>query len=415
MRAALSRSAAVAQTAQTNASIAFPAANGTFTLPAGKSITLTYQVTINSPAPAGSVSNQGSVVGSNFSTVLTDDPSTAAPNDATVTRIDQPSTTTLSSTPNPSLQGQSVHVAATVSGAAGTPSGSVQFKDNGANLGGSVTLVNGVASADVTTLSLGVHTITAVYSGDSVYDPSTGTLSPDQTVNGQAPTITTQPADQTVNAGDTATFSAAASGNPTPTVQWQVSTDNGANFTDIAGATSTTYSFTAQASQNGAKYRAVFTNASSSATSNAVTLTVQAAQTKPSIMTQPANQTVNAGGTASFSAAASGNPTPTVQWQVSTDNGANFTDIAGATSTTYSFTAQASQNGHQYRAVFTNAASTATSNAATLTVTSSGGGGGGGGTNTPELGSGELLATGLLPLGLALLYRRRRARRATRQ
>lgn len=31
---------------------------------------------------------------------------------------------------------------------------------------------------------------------------------------------------------------------------------------------------------------------------------------------------------------------------------------------------------------------------------------------TPELGSGELLATGLVPLALALLYRRRRARRA---
>ncbi len=34
---------------------------------------------------------------------------------------------------------------------------------------------------------------------------------------------------------------------------------------------------------------------------------------------------------------------------------------------------------------------------------------------TPELGSGELLATGILPLGGVLLYRRRRARRATQQ
>ncbi len=40
------------------------------------------------------------------------------------------------------------------------------------------------------------------------------------------------------------------------------------------------------------------------------------------------------------------------------------------------------------------------------------GSGGGGGAATPELGSGELLGAGLLPLGLALLYRRRRARRA---
>ena len=49
----------------------------------------------------------------------------------------------------------------------------------------------------------------------------------------QAPTVTTQPASQTVTAGQTATFTAAASGNPTPTVQWQVSTDSGSTFSDI--------------------------------------------------------------------------------------------------------------------------------------------------------------------------------------
>ncbi len=37
----------------------------------------------------------------------------------------------------------------------------------------------------------------------------------------------------------------------------------------------------------------------------------------------------------------------------------------------------------------------------------------GGGGATPELGSGELLATGLLPIGAILLYRRRRNRRAS--
>ena len=47
----------------------------------------------------------------------------------------------------------------------------------------------------------------------------------------QAPVVTTQPASQTVTAGQTVTFTAAASGNPTPTVQWQVSTNGGATFT----------------------------------------------------------------------------------------------------------------------------------------------------------------------------------------
>jgi hypothetical protein len=90
--------------------------------------------------------------------------------------------------------------------------------------------------------------------------------------------------------------------------------------------------------------------------------------TPPAITTQPANQTVTAGQTATFIAAATGSPAPTVQWQVSTDGGATFSIILGATSTTLSFTTALSQNGNQYRAVFTNSAGTATTTAATLTV-----------------------------------------------
>ncbi len=239
-RAALSHSAALAQTAQTaqtSASVAFPAANGTFTLPAGKSITLTYQVTVNNPATAGSVSNQGNVAGGNFSTVLTDDPSTAAPNDATVTRIDQPSTTTLSSAPNPSLQGQAVLVTATVSGAAGTPSGSVQFKDNGVNLGGPAPLVNGVASINATTLSTGVHTITAAYMGDSVYDPSTGTLAPNQTVN--APATITNADHASFTIGAAGSFTVQATGFPTPSLSETGPLPSGVTFVDNGDGTAT--------------------------------------------------------------------------------------------------------------------------------------------------------------------------------
>ncbi|MEO5914482.1 MAG: Ig-like domain-containing protein [Luteolibacter sp.] len=88
----------------------------------------------------------------------------------------------------------------------------------------------------------------------------------------------------------------------------------------------------------------------------------------PSVTTQPTNQVVNLGNVATFTAAASGAPTPTVQWQISTNGGGAFSDIVGATSTTLSFTPIAGDNGKQYRAVFTNSVSTATSNAATLTV-----------------------------------------------
>jgi uncharacterized repeat protein (TIGR02543 family) len=90
-----------------------------------------------------------------------------------------------------------------------------------------------------------------------------------------APQITLQPASETVSAGSTASFSAAASGSPTPTVHWTDST-KGRTWTTIPGATSTTYSFTASSSQSGYKYEAVFANLAGASTTTAATLTVKA-------------------------------------------------------------------------------------------------------------------------------------------
>jgi hypothetical protein len=184
---------------------------------------------------------------------------------------------------------------------------------------------------------------------------------------GTAPAITQSPSNQTVVAGNTATFTAAATGDPTPTVQWQVSTNGGSSWSDISGATNTTYSFTAASGDNGNQYRAVFTNSAGSATSGAATLTVNYA---PSVTQNPSSSTVNSGATASFTAAATGNPTPTVQWQVSTNGGTSWNDISGATNTTYSFTAASGDNGNQYRAVFTNSVASTNSTSATLNVSS---------------------------------------------
>src|SRR5207253_10006995 len=113
------------------------------------------------------------------------------------------------------------------------------------------------------------------------------------TLAGQTPpSVTAQPMDQTVCAGLSASFTAAATGTPTPTVQWQVSTDGGTTWSNITDATSTTLSFaSADPSQNG-QYKAVFTNAAGIATSNAATLTVN---TPPAVTTNPTDQTVIAG------------------------------------------------------------------------------------------------------------------------
>ena len=91
-------------------------------------------------------------------------------------------------------------------------------------------------------------------------------------------------------------------------------------------------------------------------------------QFPPAVTTSPSNLTITTGQTASFTAAANGMPSPTIQWQVSTDGGATFADIPGATSTTLTFPATLSQTGNLYQAVFTNSAGSATSSAALLTV-----------------------------------------------
>jgi hypothetical protein len=62
------------------------------TLPAGESVTITFQVTVDNPFTGAlpQVSNQGTVSGSNFADVLTDDPTVGGTADPTVTPIDLP-------------------------------------------------------------------------------------------------------------------------------------------------------------------------------------------------------------------------------------------------------------------------------------------------------------------------------------
>ncbi|MFY9557090.1 MAG: HYR domain-containing protein [Blastocatellia bacterium] len=118
-------------------------------------------------------------------------------------------------------------------------------------------------------------------------DPDTGTAN-DSTCTqlNIPPSVTTQPVDASVCAGTDATFTAAATGNPIPTVQWEVSTDGGSTFNPVntgvsnmtAGGiiTSTLTVSSVTPSQNGNKYHAVFSNTVlPNATSNNAMLTVK--------------------------------------------------------------------------------------------------------------------------------------------
>jgi DNA-binding beta-propeller fold protein YncE len=187
------------------------------------------------------------------------------------------------------------------------------------------------------------------------------------TIN-SAPQVTTQPTAATVTAPNQATFAIGCSGSPAATVQWQLSTDTGVTWNNIPGQTTPTLTIpTTSSSLNANQYRAVCTNVAGSATSNAATLTVN---TAPQVTTQPAATTVAAPNQASFAIACSGSPAPTLQWQLSTDTGLTWNNIPGKTAATLTIpTTSSSLNADQYRAVCTNVAASATTNAATLTVT----------------------------------------------
>jgi hypothetical protein len=91
-------------------------------------------------------------------------------------------TTSVTSTPNPSIVGQAVTFTATVTSAVDTPTGSVQFYADGAALGSPLALSNGQASLSTSALAVGTHPITATYSGDANHNGGTSNQV-DQVVN----------------------------------------------------------------------------------------------------------------------------------------------------------------------------------------------------------------------------------------
>jgi hypothetical protein len=105
-------------------------------------------------------------------------------------QVNQAATTiTLSSNGNPSAFGQTVVFTATVSPAGAT--GTVQFMDNSNPLGSPVTLSGGVATYSTAGLTVGSHTITASYSGDTNFLGSTSsTLGQEVTATGNITTST---------------------------------------------------------------------------------------------------------------------------------------------------------------------------------------------------------------------------------
>ncbi len=140
--------------------------------------------------------------------------------------------------------------------------------------------------------------------------------------------------------------------------QWQK------NGVTVAGATSSSYTTpVTTTSDSGSTFAVVVTNTAGRVTSSAATLTVNPAPAAPTITTQPTNQTVTAGQTATFAVVAGGTAPLSYQWQKS------GVSIAGATAANYTTpVTMTADSGSTFAVVVTNTAGTVTSAAATLTV-----------------------------------------------
>lgn len=130
--------------------------------------------------------------------------------------------------------------------------GHVTFTSGGRTVCRDVSLQSNVATCHATYRSTGARRIVASLLGSKFTSSLTEYV-------GKLPTVTLQPKAKSVTVGGTVTLTASATGAPSPTVQWAVSTD-GHTFQPIAGATSGSYRFT-QTTSAPRYYRAVFRNA----------------------------------------------------------------------------------------------------------------------------------------------------------
>jgi lysophospholipase L1-like esterase len=240
--------------------------------------------------------------------------------------------------------------------ATGTAPLSYQWQKNGAN----IPSANAASYVTPATTTADNGSTFDVIVSNSVGSVTSSSLTLTVTAAPVRPSITTPPANQTVTAGQSATFSVVANGTAPLSYQWQ---KNGAN---ISGANAASYVTPATTTaDNGSTFDVIVSNSVGSVTSSSATLTVGAAAVPPSITTPPANQTVTSGQSATFSVVATGTAPLSYQWR---KNGAN---IPGANAASYVTPATTTaDNGSAFDVIVSNSAGSVTSNAATLTVNS---------------------------------------------
>jgi DNA-binding beta-propeller fold protein YncE len=175
------------------------------------------------------------------------------------------------------------------------------------------------------------------------------------------PTITTQPADQTIPFLSMATLSVQATGTPTLTYQWYQG-NSGDTSNPIQGATGS--SFTTPTLTSTTNFWVRVTNDVAHFDSRTATVTVLPAL-PPVITTQPASQVIGIGDTATLSVQATGTLPLSYQW-FQGQSGDTSTPIVGATNPT--FTTPPLNVSTNYWVQVSNVGGTTNSNTAVITV-----------------------------------------------
>jgi Immunoglobulin domain len=180
--------------------------------------------------------------------------------------------------------------------------------------------------------------------------------------------IQSGPETHAVVAGSSVTFTADSGGGTiTPTsYQWRKMSVSGVNFANIAGATGASYTISSVKSSDAGTYTVIGTYAGGSAFNAAyIVLTVTAATGAPAFTVQPRDQSARVASPVTFTAAASGSPTPTYQWKK------NGVLISGATGASYTISSVKSSDAGTYTVMATNSHGRVTSAGAVLRVSRS--------------------------------------------
>lgn len=284
-------------------------------------------------------------------------------------------TPTPSITTQPSSKSVSIGGTASLSVAASVASGALSYQWYSSANGSTWSAVSGATSSSYSAPTSSSGTtyykarVTNTLNGYTAYtDSNSATVD----VSVDAPTINTQPVGGTVFVGSTKTLTISATAPyGTLSYQWQ-SSSNGSSWSNISGATSTSYSVPTSSVQT-MYYRCVVTATYSGKTpstnSNSVSVAVVNVTT-PTFTTNPQSANYAYGVTANpLTVSATSNGTITYQWQSSSDN-STWANISGATSASYTpATTPAGVKYYRCVATATGGSQTQTANSASASIT----------------------------------------------